>query len=179
MSATRRSMFHATLSGTLPERWEDAVQTLKTAGLKSSRIRAAIIEAFFAVGAHVTAEELAARVRERTGPVSVSTVYRTFKVLVEHGLASARQFRKGQARFEPALQRRHHDHLVCTRCAKVVEFVESRIEELQTASTRSHGFELYSHTLEIYGLCPRCRRVRDIEAPRTKRQVDGEISRRT
>lgn len=179
MSATRRKHVSREAFGRSPERWEDALQALKTAGLKSSRIRAAIIEAFFAVGEHVTPEELAARVRERTGPVSVSTVYRTFKVLVEHGLASAHQFGKGQARFEPALQRRHHDHLVCTRCRNVVEFVESRIEELQTAAARSHGFEIHSHKLEIYGVCPRCRGVSDIEAPRAKREVDAEISRRT
>ena len=170
MSATRRKHVSCESFGHSPERWEDAVQALKTAGLKSSRIRAAIIEAFFAVGEHVTPEELAARVRGRAGHVSVSTVYRTFKVLVEHGLASARQFGKGQARFEPALQRRRHDHLVCTRCSKVVDFVESRIEELQTAVARTHGFDIHSHKLEIYGLCPRCRRTRDMEAP-----PDGEV----
>lgn len=147
--------------GHSPEPWEDAVQWLKAAGLKNSQGRAAVIEAFFAQTGQVTAEEVAARVRERTDGVSVSTVYRTLKVLVEHGLASARQFGKGQARFKPAVRGPHLDRLVCTRCRVVVELIENGIGELQASAARRHGFEIHSRRSEVFGVCPRCRRLRD------------------
>lgn len=154
------SEFEAAESSTQP--FDDAVRALKTAGVKISQERAVIIESFFDQGGHATAEELAARVRERTGRANVSTVYRTLKVLSEHGLASGLHG-KGQARFRPEVRRPHLDRLVCTRCRKVVALGENRIDDILTAAARAHGFEIQSRKVEVYGLCPRCRRLRDIE----------------
>lgn len=127
-------------------------------GLKHSRQRDAILETFFAMGGHVPVEALVARVRERDPRVSVATVYRTMKLLAECGLAVPRQFGDGQTRYEPAADRHHHDHLICTGCGRIVEFENDRIEDLQARIARGHGFEVESHRLEIYGQCPECRR---------------------
>lgn len=135
----------------------EVIAALKRAGVKNSRPRVAIIEVFYEEPGHCTAEELALRVRERVRGVSISTVYRTLQMLVAHGHATARQFGSGQQRFEPAASS-HHDHLICTRCGAVVEFVNDTIEELQLAAARERGFEVETHRLEIYGVCPECRR---------------------
>lgn len=126
-------------------------------GLKHSRQRERIAEAFFRMGGHVTVEQLVLRCRRDDPRVSVATVYRTMKLLSECGLASARQFNDGQTRYEPAVGRAHHDHLICTRCGAIVEFANERIESLQAAVARRHGFEVESHRLELYGRCARCR----------------------
>ena len=126
-------------------------------GMKHSRQRAVIVEAFFAMGGHVPVDEVVARVREQDPRVSVATVYRTMKLLVECGLASARHFGDGQTRYEPAMRRHHHDHLICTGCGAIEEFESERIEELQDRVARRHGFEVEHHRLEIYGRCSRCR----------------------
>jgi Fur family ferric uptake transcriptional regulator len=126
-------------------------------GLKHSRQRNAIVEAFFAMGGHVAVDELVARVREVDPRVSVATVYRTMKLLADCGLAHARHFGDGQTRYEPAMRRHHHDHLICTSCGTIVEFESERIEELQDRVARRHGFAVEHHRLEIYGRCPRCR----------------------
>jgi Fur family ferric uptake transcriptional regulator len=126
-------------------------------GLKHSRQRNAIVEAFFAMGGHVAVDELVARVREADPRVSVATVYRTMKLLADCGLAAARNFGGGQTRYEPAMRRHHHDHLICTACNAIVEFESERIEELQDRVARRHGFQVEHHRLEIYGRCARCR----------------------
>jgi Fur family ferric uptake transcriptional regulator len=126
-------------------------------GLKHSRQRDLIAEAFFAAGGHVTVEDLVARARHDDPRVSVATVYRAMKLLVESGLASARQFGDGQTRFEPTAGREHHDHLICTSCGTIVEFANARIEALQESVARQHGFEVERHKLELYGICARCR----------------------
>lgn len=126
-------------------------------GLKHSRQRNAIVETFFAMGGHVAVDELIARVRQTDPRVSVATVYRTMKLLTECGLAIARHFGEGQTRYEPAMRRHHHDHLICTACGAIVEFESERIEELQDRVARRHGFEVEHHRLEIYGRCVRCR----------------------
>jgi Fur family ferric uptake transcriptional regulator len=126
-------------------------------GLKQSRQRDAVAEAFFATPGHVSAEELVDRVREVDARVSVATVYRTLKLLGESGLAVPRHFGEGQTRWESAVGREHHDHLVCTRCGAILEFANDEIERLQALVARRHGFEVESHRLELYGQCAACR----------------------
>ena len=55
----------------------------------------------------------------------------------------------------------HHDHLICTRCQKIVEFEEERIEVLQNEVAARLGFRLSSHKMELYGLCEDCQRTSD------------------
>ncbi len=137
---------------------------LSERGLKRSRRRDLVVEAFYELGGHVPVESLVARARERDPRVSVATVYRTMKLLSECGLAVPRQFGDGQTRYEPARHGDHHDHLICRGCGRIVEFESPRIEALQLQVARRHGFEVENHKLELYGRCPACRRRRGREA---------------
>ena len=136
-----------------------ALARLKDAGVRGSRRRATVIEAFFSGATHVTAEELAESLEGRGRYVSVATVYRTLAVLVEHRLARAHRFANGQSRFEPAADDRHVDHLVCTGCRAVIEFRETALEEIQAAVARRHGFQLRGRKLDLYGVCETCLRA--------------------
>jgi Fur family transcriptional regulator, ferric uptake regulator len=130
-------------------------------GLKRSRQRDLVAQAFFAMGGHVPVEAVMARARERDSHVSVATVYRTMKLLAECGLAVARQFGDGQTRYEPSTRRHSdaHDHLICTGCGQIIEFESERISELQRRVARRHGFEVERRRVELYGRCATCRRA--------------------
>lgn len=125
-------------------------------GLKSTRQRDLILDTFFAAVGHLSVEELWGRVRSADARVSVATVYRTMKLLSEAGLAHARNFGDGQTRYEAAVGKQHHDHLICTRCGDIVEFEDDRIEHLQAAVAKNRGFKVTSHKMELYGLCRTC-----------------------
>lgn len=127
-------------------------------GLKSTRQRNLIIDTFFGLDGHLSVEDVWAKVRALDQRVSVATVYRTMKLLHESGLAHARNFGDGQTRYEPAVGREHHDHLICTRCGTIIEFENDQIERLQDAVARRHGFKVTSHKMELYGLCKSCQR---------------------
>lgn len=129
-------------------------------GLKSSRQRELIAEVFFDSGGHLKVEELLERVREVDPRVGQATVYRTMKLLTQCGLAQPRQFGDGHTRYEPAAphEDEHHDHLICTGCGKIVEFVDERIEQLQEKVALEHGFEVTHHKMELYGVCAECRK---------------------
>ena len=127
-------------------------------GLKHSRQRDLVAETFFDMGGHVSVEQLVAAARRSDPRVSVATVYRTMKLLADHGLAFSRQFDGTQTRYEPAAGRPHHDHLICTGCGAIEEFAEQRIETLQTRVAATHGFQVETHKLELYGRCASCRR---------------------
>lgn len=125
-------------------------------GLKSTRQRTLIVDAFFDQGGHVSVEELVGHVRQRDPHVSTATVYRTMKLLTDCGLAHARHFGDGQTRYESAAGRDHHDHLICTSCHRIIEFENDRIESMQQAVAKKHGFKVTDHKMELYGLCRDC-----------------------
>ena len=129
-------------------------------GLKSTRQRDLIVDTFFNSEGHLSVDELLVKVSARDANIGAATVYRTMKILSEADLASARHFDDGHTRYEPALDRHHHDHLICTACHLIVEFENERIESLQDEVAAQHGFEVTRHKLELYGLCRDCRRKR-------------------
>jgi Fur family ferric uptake transcriptional regulator len=88
------------------------------------------------------------------------------KILTDAGLASARHFEGGQTRYEAALDRHHHDHLICTACGNIFEFENERIEHLQERVAAGHGFIVTHHKLELYGLCKSCQERQDQPRPR-------------
>ncbi|MBS2021403.1 MAG: transcriptional repressor [Deltaproteobacteria bacterium] len=130
-------------------------------GLKSTRQRDVIVDTFFQATGHLSVDELLEQVLKRDANIGAATVYRTMKILSEAGLASARHFDDGQTRYEAALDRHHHDHLICTSCHTIVEFENERIEELQDAVAAEHGFTVTRHKLELYGLCKNCQAKSD------------------
>jgi Fur family transcriptional regulator, ferric uptake regulator len=125
-------------------------------GLKATRQREIIVDTFFSASGHLSVDELLAKVQSRDERIGAATVYRTMKILTDSGLASARHFDDGQTRYEAAIGRHHHDHLICTSCHQIIEFENERIEELQDMVARQHGFHVTRHKLELYGLCNDC-----------------------
>src|SRR2546427_8399889 len=125
-------------------------------GLKATRQREVIVDAFFAQAGHLSVDELLHKAKERDPTIGAATVYRTMKILTDAGLASARHFEGGQTRYQAALDRHHHDHLICTSCHEIFEFDNERIEELQDRVAQDHAFTVTHHKLELYGLCGRC-----------------------
>jgi Fur family transcriptional regulator, ferric uptake regulator len=126
-------------------------------GLKATRQRDLIVDTFFSQSGHLSIDELLEKVTARDRSIGAATVYRTMKILADAGLASARHFEGGQTRYEAALDRHHHDHLICTSCQNIFEFENERIEELQDRVAAEHGFAVTHHKLELYGLCKDCR----------------------
>lgn len=126
---------------------------MRTRGLKHTRQRDEILEAFFAAGGHVSIDDLLPRVQARLAGVGYATVYRTLKLFSEAGVAHERHFQDGQTRYEPVVEDEHHDHLICTVCSKIFEFEDPTIERRQAEIAASHGLRLVSHRHEIYGTC--------------------------
>ena len=132
---------------------------LEDHNLKHTRQREAILDVFLAAKGHITAETLFHQVREQHPGIGFTTVYRTMKLLCDAGLAIERHFDDGVARYE--IEHEHHDHLVCLRCGRIVEFECSMIESAQDRIVKEYGFRLLRHRHELYGHCPNCRDDRE------------------
>ena len=126
-------------------------------GLKSTRQRDIILDAFLSSDRHMSIEELYLKLRSKHPNIGYATVYRTLKLFAESGIARETQFGDGQTRYEHVAEGEHHDHLVCTRCGTIIEFENETIEKLQQEVAATHGFLIERHKLELYGLCQKCR----------------------
>ena len=135
---------------------------MRANGLKNTRQRELIFACFVEDGGHVSVDDLLASVQERNAAVGYATVYRTLKLLKECGLAAERHFADGQARFEKVEEEHHHDHIICERCGRIVEFVHNEIEALQEEVAHRFGFVATNHKMEIYGICQECREGRSL-----------------
>ena len=130
-------------------------------GLRSTAQRRLIVDTFFEGASHMTIEDLLTEVRVRDKGIGYATVYRRLKLLKECGLADERHFDDGQARYEPTeAEEQHHDHIICERCGKIVEFNSDELEKLQERIARFLGFVVSRHRMELYGICAECREGR-------------------
>lgn len=129
---------------------------LTVKSLRYTRQRKLILETFLTIKDHASVEELYLIVRRTDPSIGQVTVYRTLKLLCEAGIASAVNFEEGMVRYEP-VGLHHHDHLVCERCGRKIEFVNDAIEALQEKVCADHGFRPTAHHMVLYGICAECR----------------------
>jgi len=105
---------------------------------------------------HLSVEDIEQRLRERGLHIGKATVYRTLDILARSGMISERDFGEGFRRYERVPGHPHHEHLICTRCGKVTEFTNDRLERLKALVAEEYGFQHHHHRLDIYGLCREC-----------------------
>lgn len=132
------------------------VRVLKENSMKVTNQRMVVAECIFRTHAHFTADDLTDFLKNRYKSVSKATVYRILSILVDAGLIDEHDFGQSQKFYEHSLGHEHHDHLICTRCGKIIEFMDPDIEKLQVAAARRYNFQVTDHTLNIYGLCAPC-----------------------
>ncbi len=116
--------------------------------------RQAILSLINSSDSHWDAEELARALAEAGHSVGIATVYRGLSALEEAGLIASIQL-GGRKRYE-CVDKKHHDHLVCTECGVIEEFVQPAIEQLQEQAAADNGFCITGHQLLIFGLCQQC-----------------------
>lgn len=125
-------------------------------GLKSTRQREIILDEFLRAGSHLSTEDLYLKLRRKNPTIGYATVYRTLKLFAECGIAAECHFSNRETRYEASSGAEHHDHLICTECGAIIEFEDSRIEQLQEKVAQEHSFRIVSHRLELFGLCAKC-----------------------
>ena len=93
-----------------------------------------------------------------SGHCDLATVYRAMHLLEDMGMVKQFDFGDGIARFELVAEGAgsHHHHLVCTRCAQVIELEECFKDELDERIAAKNGFKDVTHKLEFFGICPAC-----------------------
>lgn len=115
-----------------------------------------ILEAFLQTERHVTTAELVEILNNNGNNFSPDFVRDTLKLMCRFGFAQKNRFDNGRVRYEHRHLGQHHDHMICTKCRKIIEFRNEQLERLQAQIASTHGFLMLQHKMEIYGICFGC-----------------------
>lgn len=135
---------------------EDFLEKLKEKGFKPTSERLLIFREAVKLTAHFSAEDLAFKVWQKDERVSRATVYRTIPLLLEFGVLREVVFSDKHHNYECVLGKEHHEHLICLKCGKIIEFADERMEiPLEEACEKFH-FKAVAHKTEVTGYCKNC-----------------------
>jgi Fur family ferric uptake transcriptional regulator len=142
----------------IAERFE---RFLRTRSLRLTKQRAEILRVIYGTHKHVTADQLFDMLQKsdhaRDLKISRATVYRTLALLTEGGFVTALDLgRDTGTLYEHTLGHKHHDHMICLECGRIIEFTDDRLESVQDEAIARHGFVATSHRLNVFGTCERC-----------------------
>ena len=101
---------------------------------------------------HISAEDVYKLLIDQGEEIGLATVYRVLNQFDDAGILIRHHFEGGKSVFEIS-QKTHHDHLVCLKCGKVLEFEDPIIEERQQHVAKQHKIKLTHHSLYLYGEC--------------------------
>ncbi|MGL5116291.1 MAG: Fur family transcriptional regulator [Beijerinckiaceae bacterium] len=132
------------------DRFDRFAAELRSARVRMTEQRKVILRVIADAADHPDANEIYHRAHVIDPQVSLSTVYRTLKLLEEKGAIQRHAFDDGRSRFENA-DSDHHDHLIDIDSGKVIEFRSEKIERLQAEIAAELGYDIIRHRLELYG----------------------------
>lgn len=124
--------------------------------LRLTRQRQAVADALEHDDQFRSAREIHAVLRDRGNTIGLATVYRTLQLLADHDEVDVIRSVDGEAGYRRCSDTHHH-HLVCRSCGATVEVEGPAVERWTRAMAEEHGYADVSHTLEIFGVCARCR----------------------
>jgi Fur family transcriptional regulator, ferric uptake regulator len=110
-------------------------------------------------GEHLGAEALHEVLVGQGHDISISTVYRTVKLMARMGILRELELGEQHKYYEinqPAPH--HHHHLICVNCAKTIEFRNDSILKTGAKAATTEGFQLLDCQLVVHAVCPACQR---------------------
>jgi len=136
---------------------EEFKALLKKNGEKFTIQREIILETLYNSDEHLTPEGLHQLIQKehpdlKTG---IATIYRTLSRLEESDIVTSLSFGAQGKKYELGAKN-HHDHMICTQCGEITEFVDEEIEKRQESIAKEFGFQIKDHSMQIYGLCKNC-----------------------
>ncbi|HJU98170.1 MAG TPA: transcriptional repressor [Jiangellaceae bacterium] len=123
---------------------------------RRTRQRAAVNDVLDEVDDFISAQDLYQVLRSRGSQVGLATVYRALQAMADDGRVDVLRSDAGEAVYRRCAEIDHHHHLVCRSCGAAVEVSRPAVEMWAAEVASAHGYVDVTHTVEIFGLCPRC-----------------------
>lgn len=145
-------------------------------GIDRFEDRFRVLEIFLQTEGHITESDLVTRLRESGHRFEPEFVRDTLASMCHFGFAQQNRFDDGQTIYEHRHLGQHHDHMICTKCRRIFEFEDRRLEDLQMQIAEAKGFFMLQHRMEIYGICAACARERKRRMPLTNAKPGERVT---
>jgi Fur family transcriptional regulator, ferric uptake regulator len=110
-------------------------------------------------GKHLSAEDLYDLLQGEGHDISLSTIYRTVKLMSRMGILRELELAEGHKHYEiNEPYPHHHHHLICVRCNKTIEFKHEAVLKIGDKMSKKEGYHLLDCQLTIHAVCPTCQR---------------------
>lgn len=133
------------------------VIALGRAGFRVTEPRRTVAQLIGDREGHFTAADLVADARRRRLGVGRATIFRALELFSEMGVVERLDLPSGEHAYIPC-EPAHHHHVVCSRCGRGVDVEDCGMGAVAREISRRTGYQIDEHRLELYGLCPDCRR---------------------
>lgn len=133
---------------------------LKQSGQRVTSQRTLILKIIQEGGGHLDADEIYRQAKAIKPRISLSTVYRTLKVLKRPGLIEELHLDDSHHHYEIKSSLKHH-HLVCLGCGKVVEFQYPFDRSIKRSVPEAREFEIVEAEIHLTGYCAVCRQEKE------------------
>ena len=141
-------------------------QKLQGYGFRLTASREAILEVLTNTDKHLSAEDIYMTVHLKYPAIGLTTIYRTLELLEQTGIVSKFEFGHGRAKYELSEEysnKKHHHHLICKKCRKIVDYTDfikkerEYINKAEAGLQNKYGFDIDDHLIHFYGTCPDCK----------------------
>jgi Fur family ferric uptake transcriptional regulator len=132
---------------------DQALEQLRKHDLRVTEPRKAMLHILLHEHGPFSAEELHGKMGKKE--CDVVTVYRSLQAMEEIGVLRRCDFGDGTYRYEFNHGDHHHHHLICRVCRQV-ETMDLCVADSLERIARQKGYQNVTHTLEIFGICPKC-----------------------
>ena len=132
-------------------------ELLHKKGITDKKTCSQIVDAFFSTEKHVSVDDFFLILEKRGIHINKEFVALSLEILSEFGYAVERRFEgENIKRYEHLHPNAHHDHFICIKCNRIMEFTSTQLEALQKSLIFKRGWKPLFHRLEVYGLCDKC-----------------------
>jgi Fur family ferric uptake transcriptional regulator len=124
------------------------LNTVRSHGMRVSMARRAVLEALYAAGEPLTAEQLA-------GDADLASTYRNLETLESIGIVRHVHLGHGPGRYE--LSDRHDGWTTCQDCGRSTPLPSPALRAIRLAAREAPGFEPDITHFALVGRCSDCR----------------------
>jgi len=136
-------------------RLDEMITKLKERDHRLTPQRMAVLKILAANEGHPSVEQIYERVKADFPMTSLATIYKTVTLLKEMGEILELGFSNDGNRYD-GIRPYPHPHLICTECKNIVDPDVATLSELRQEVAQSTGYQIVSHRLDFFGICPQC-----------------------